>query len=250
MKKYFFILLFLPLFISAQTEIPTITKFATDITGTLSQPQLDDLNGILRNFQETTSNQITLLMIASLNDKPIEDYALEVGRKNTIGQKERNNGILFLVVKDDKKMRIEVGYGLEGALPDALAGSILRNEVRPYFKSGDYYQGIKAGLNSIISATKGEYTADPKKETRKKERGGLPFGLLAVIGIAFFFKLIFGGRGRGGGIGPGIFLGGFGGGFGSRSGGGFGGSSGGGGDFGGFSGGGGDFGGGGASGSW
>lgn len=246
MKKLLLILFFIPLFISAQTEIPTITKFATDLTGTLSQSELDDLNRTLSIYQDSTSNQVVFLMISSLNEKPIEEYALEVSRKNSIGQKERNNGILFIVAKDDKQMRIEVGYGLEGALPDALSGSILRNEVRPYFKSGDYFDGIKGGLNSIIAATKGEYKADPGKESRKKERGGVPFGILAFIGLILFFKAIFGRHGRGGGMGPGIFWGGFGGGFGSGSGG----FSGGGGDFGGFSGGGGDFGGGGASGSW
>lgn len=246
MKKLLLILLFIPLFISAQTEIPTITKFATDLTGTLSQPELDDLNRVLSLYQDSTSNQVTFLMISTLKERPIEEYALEVARKNVIGQKDRNNGILFLVAKDDKQMRIEVGYGLEGALPDALSGSILRNEVRPSFASGDYFSGIKGGLSSIIAATKGEYKADPKKAGRKKERGGMPFGILAVIGIVLFLKAIFGRHGRGGGIGPGIFIGGFGGGFGSGSGG----FSGGGGDFGGFSGGGGDFGGGGASGSW
>jgi len=253
MKKILLILLFIPLILSAQSEIPTITKYATDLTGTLSQQELNNLNTILQMFQDSTSNQVTFLMVSSLNESPIEDYALQVGRKNTIGQKDRNNGILFLVVKNDKKMRIEVGYGLEGALPDALAGSILRNEVRPRFASGDYYGGIKAGISSIISATKGEYKADPKKETRKKERGGIPFGFLAFIGIVMFLRIIFGRKGRGGGIGPGIFMGGFGGGFGGSSGGssgGFGGFSGGSGGFGGFSGGGGSFGGGGASGSW
>jgi len=252
MKKFLLILLFIPLFLSAQSEIPHLTKFATDLTGTLSQPELDELNRALFNFQDSTSNQVIFLMISSLDGNALESYSFEVASKNNVGQKERNNGILFLVVKDEKKMRIEVGYGLEGALPDALASSILRNEVRPYFKSGDYFQGISAGVNSIIAATKGEYKADPAKEKRKKERGGLPFGFLAFIGLILFFKAIFGrGRGgRGGGIGTGIFLGGLGGGFGGRSGGGFGGFSGGSGSFGGFSGGGGSFGGGGASGGW
>lgn len=251
MKKLLLILFFIPLFISAQSEIPNLTKFATDFTGTLSQSELNDLNNLLYSFQETTSNQVLFLMISSLEGNSLESYAYEVAHKNKIGEKERNNGVLFLVVKDDKKMRIEVGYGLEGALPDALAGSIMRNEVRPYFKSNDYYLGIKAGINSIIAATKGEYKADPKKSNRKKERGGMPFGVLGFIGLVMFLRLIFGRKGGGGGgIGPGIFLGGLGGGFGGGSRGGFGGFSGGGGGFGGFSGGGGSFGGGGASGSW
>lgn len=254
MKKFFLILLLIPLIISAQAEIPTITKFATDLTGTLTPGELLGLNEALSLFQDSTSNQITFLMISSLNGAAIEDYSLEVARKTQIGQKDRNNGILFLVVKDDRKVRIEVGYGLEGALPDALAGSIIRNEVRPYFKSGDYFEGVKQGLISILAATKGEYQADPKKEGRKKERGGLPFGFLGFFAVMLVLKMIFGRRGGGGGgIGTGLFIGSMMGGFGGSgrgSGGGFGGFSGGSGGFGGFSGGGGGFGGGGASGSW
>ncbi len=251
MKKFFLIFLFIPFFVSAQAEIPTITKFATDLTGTLSPGEIAGLNQVLSLFQDSTSNQITFLMVTTLEGNSIEEYALQVARKSQIGQKDRNNGILFLVAKDDKKIRIEVGYGLEGALPDALAGSIIRNEVRPYFKSGDFYGGVREGLGAILAATKGEYQADPKKESRKKERGGLPFGFLGIFAVMLVLKMIFGRRGGGGGgIGTGLFLGSMMGGFGRGSGGGFGGFSGGGGDFGGFSGGGGDFGGGGASGDW
>ncbi len=249
MKKIFLILFLIPLFISAQPKVPSITKFATDLTGTLSQGELADLNSTLSQFQDSTSNQVIFLMIPTLDGEPIEEYTLALGRNNLVGQKERNNGIVFLVAKDDRKMRIEVGYGLEGALPDALAGSILRNEVKPYFASGEYYEGIKAGINSIIAATKGEYKADPGNKKRKGEREGAPFGIIAIIGLVIFLRVIFGRRGGGGGMGPGIFIGGFGG-FGSGSGGGFGGFSGGSGGFGGFSGGGGSFGGGGASGGW
>ena len=158
--------------------------------------------------------------------------------KNRIGTKGNDNGILFLVVKEDRKMRIEVGYGLEGALPDALASSIIRNEVAPYFKRDDYASGIIAGLTAIISATKGEYT-NTRKRRDNDEDGGFPWGFLAFIIIFLVF-----GRKRGG-LGTLLLLGALGGG--GRSSGGFGG-----GGFsgGGFGGGGGGFGGGGASGGW
>ena len=136
-------------------------------------------------------------------------------------------------------MRIEVGYGLEGALPDALASSIIRNDVAPFFRKNQYYEGTVAGLNGILAATKGEYKGNPETEEENK----FPIGV--IIFIIFIIYSIFGRRGRGGRGGGFIYYGGGLGGMSGRSGGGF--SSGG---FGGFSGGGGSFGGGGASGSW
>ncbi len=229
--------------IIAQPEIPLVKNYANDYTNTLSPEQLANINRALINFEDSTSTQIVFLMISSLQNYPLEMYTFEAAEKNKIGTKENSNGLLFFIAKEDKKMRIETGYGLEGALPDALASSILRNEVRPYFQKGDYYSGIVSGLNAILAATVGEY----KQDTRSNDDGdekGFPLVYIIIFILMFLF-----GRGRRGGILPFIFLGGLGGG---RSGGfgsgGFGGSSGGG--FGGFSGGGGGFGGGGASGSW
>jgi len=186
-------------------------------------------------------------MIPTLNDYPIEMYAYETATKNKIGTKENNNGVLFLIAKNDRKLRIEVGYGLEGALPDALCGSILRNDVRPYFKQGEYFEGIKAGINAIKAATVGEYKAPPKEKSKSKFKGFSSFIIIIIFIIISIISRI--GRGRKGGGGGFIFLPGAGG-FGSRSGSSFGGFGSGGGGFGGFSGGGGSFGGGGSSGSW
>lgn len=238
MKK---IILFL-LFISAaysQPQVPQLKYWANDFTNTLTQEQLNSLNSKLKSFQDSTSNQVVYLMIFTLNDYPLEYYSMDVAEKNKIGTKEHDNGVLFLVVKNDRKMRIEVGYGLEGALPDALSSSIIRNEISPYFRAGQYYEGVEAGLNAIISAIKGEYTA------KKDDRGGKNKSPIAIILMIIFFIIIFFFRGGRRGLGSFIFYGGMGG-FGGSSG--YRGSSGGG--FGGFSGGGGSFGGGGASGGW
>jgi uncharacterized protein len=163
----------------------------------------------------------------------------EIATKNNIGTKENNNGVLFLVAKEDRQMRIEVGYGLEGALPDATSNSIIRNEVTPLFREGNYTKGVVAGLNAIVAATRGEYTATEPKDEDNGKKGFSWFWLLFLI---FFFILprIRGGKRLGSGM---IY---YGGGFGGGSSGG----SFGGGGFGGFSGGGGSFGGGGSSGSW
>ncbi len=227
----------------AQPEMPVLKYYANDFTGTLNQEQLSVLNERLKTFDDSTSNQIVLLIIPTLNDYPLEEYANETAIKNKIGTKKNDNGILLLVVKNDRKVRIEVGYGLEGALPDALASSIIRNVMIPYFRNDDYYGGITEGINAIILATKGEYKPDKKHSSHNGSGPGI-FTLLFIIFIIISF-FIRGGRGGRGGF---IY---YGGGFGS--GGGFsggGGSSGGGFGGGGFSGGGGSFGGGGASGSW
>lgn len=241
------ILLFLLFFSAAysQPQVPQLQYWANDFTNTLTQEQLNSLNFKLKSFQDSTSNQVVLLMIATLNNYPLDYYSMDVAEKNKIGTKEHDNGILFLVVKNDRKMRIEVGYGLEGALPDALTSSIIRNEISPYFRSEQYYNGVQAGLNAIISAIKGEYTA-PKNNRNEKNKSPAITILMIIIFIIIFF--IRGGRR---GLGSFIFYGGMGGFGGSRGGRGFGGfGGGGGGGFGGFSGGGGSFGGGGASGGW
>ncbi len=228
-------------------EIPKLNHYCNDFTNTLSRTQQLSIEKALRDFEDKTSNQIVFLMINTLDGYPIEEYTIEVAEKNKIGTKEHDNGVLFVVVKKDRKMRIEVGYGLEGALTDALASSILRNEVRPYFKRGDYFNGIAAGLTAIMKATVGEYKNTKKKRVPEEE------GDFSIVNLIFFFIILFfllGGRGgRGGGSGVGWFLLGTMLGGGSRGGYG-GGSFGGGGGFGGFSGGGGSFGGGGASGGW
>jgi uncharacterized protein len=245
MRKYLLILFFICTLLFAQPEIPQLQNYANDFTGTLTSDQVERINSELLRFDYETTTQIVFLMINTLDDYPIEMYANEVAEKNGIGTKENDNGILFLVALNDRKMRIEVGYGLEGALPDALAGSIIRNEIAPQFKQGNYYAGVAAGVIAIEQATKGEYTREDKDRKRRADDddGGFPF----IYIIFLILMLLFGGRGRGG-LGTLLLFGALSGG---RSRGGFSGGGGfGGGGFGGFSGGGGSFGGGGASGGW
>jgi len=248
MKKIIILFLLPVIITNAQIEFPILKYYANDFTNTLSNSELSTLNNSLKIFDDSTSNQIVFLMTSSLNGYSLEAFTYQTATRNKIGSKKNNNGVLFYVAKDDRKMRIEVGYGLEGALPDALASSILRNEVRPYFKQGDYYLGISDGLNAIIAATKGEY----KTEKSKKEKGfGFPsiFFIILILIISSIFRKGRGGKGGGGaGILPWIILSSMGSNRGSSYGSGS--SWGGSGGFGGFSGGGGSFGGGGSSGSW
>jgi len=246
MKKIFLFILIPVLILEAQVEIPVLKNYANDFTNTLTSSELYTFNTALKKFDDSTSNQIVFLMISALNGASLEDFTYQTATKNLIGSKKNNNGVLFFVAKDDRKMRIEVGYGLEGVLPDALSSSILRNEVRPYFKQGDYYSGIAAGINAIVLVTRGEYQGDGGK---KGKGTGIPFIFVVILFIIISTIFRKGGRGGGGGILPWIILSSMGN---SRRGGGWGSGSfgGGGGGFGGFSGGGGSFGGGGASGSW
>ena len=222
----------------AQPEVPQLPNWANDFTNTLSPQELQQLNSRLKSYEDTTTNQLVSVMIASLDGYPLEDYSYSVAEKNKIGTKEKSNGVLFLVIKNDRKMRIEVGYGLEGVLPDALASSIIRNEVAPYFRKNEYYAGINSGIDAIIAAIGGEYKADFKEKSKGIGLSGI---IIFLIIIFIIFSFIPKSR-RIGGSGGYIYHGG------SWGSGGFGGGSGGG--FGGFSGGGGSFGGGGSSGSW
>ncbi|HTK82530.1 MAG TPA: YgcG family protein [Bacteroidota bacterium] len=248
MRRFLFFILLLwsavPVF-SQLPELPEFHQRVIDQTGTLSRDEVQALESKLASFEQETSNQVVVLMISSLQGESIEDYSLRVAEKNKFGKKERNNGILFIVAKDDRKLRIEVGYGLEGALTDALSSQIIRHEITPQFRSGDYYAGITAGVDAIIAATKGEYKGDGKDGNGR----GFPIAPLFVMifVVMFLLRAFIGSRrhyiGRRGSFGSPWFWGGFGGG--GFGGGGFGGGGG-----GGFSGGGGSFGGGGASGSW
>jgi uncharacterized protein len=225
---------------SQEVTVPRLTQYATDLTGTLSPDQLAALNARLRGFQDSTSTQVAVLMIPTLGGESLEEYTLKVAEENRIGKKGKDNGALLLIAKNDRKVRIEVGYGLEGTLTDAMSGIIIRNEIAPRFYEGDFFGGIAAGVDAMILVTKDEYTADPRQRKKKKS----PFGLIPLIFIFMVFisiiRRLFGRRGGRHYAGWGVpFIGGIGGGRGG--GGGFGG---------GFSGGGGSFGGGGASGSW
>lgn len=235
MKYFFSFLLFCYYVGFAQPQIPKLKMWATDLTNTLSQSELQDLNERLKSFQDTTSNQIVVLMIPSLENYPIEMLAEETATKNKIGTEKNDNGILLLIAKDDRELRLEVGYGLEGSVPDAIASSIIRNVIRPQFRDNNYYLGINDGINAIIAAIGGEYKAEDADDN-----GGFPFVILIIIIIVAFSFM----RGGGPFVPGGVYR------TGTHSRGWSSGSSSWGGSSGGFSGGGGSFGGGGASGSW
>jgi uncharacterized protein len=249
----FFISLFFVSVTFAQIEKelpakPVPQKLVVDFTNTLAADQQAALESKLTAFDDSTSIQLAVVIIETTGDRDIADYAVALGRAWGIGNKEFNNGALLLVAKNDRKIWIATGYGLEGALPDITTKTIIENEIKPNFKGNDFYRGLDEGTNAIIAATKGEYKAPENYSNRKKGKTKGP-GLIITI-IAIIIYLILNNR-RGGG---GMYN------RGGRSGlgtpfffptGGGGSSFGGGGSSGGFGGfGGGSFGGGGAGGDW
>ena len=155
MKKYYllFCLLFFSVVSYALTEIPTFDRRVIDTSDTLEPSQIDDLESSLISFEKTRTDgaQIAVLMIPKLDNETVEQYADRVFIQWKIGKKEQDNGILLLIVKDDKLMRIEVGYGFEGTITDLIASHIIREQLAPQFKRNNYYQGIHDALSVLIN---------------------------------------------------------------------------------------------------
>ena len=221
---------------------PTGTQqLVNDFTGVLTSDQKRALESKLVQFNDSTSTQIVVVIVPNIGDFEIADYGVKLGRAWGVGGKEFSNGVVLLISKDDRKLNISTGYGVEGALPDVTCKHIIEELIVPNFKGNDYYRGIEEGTDAIIKATKGEYKVDGMASGKN---GSTPLGkIILLIFIIFGIIGLFSRRGGGGSLmsNGGAFL------LGSAlgSGGGSGSSSGG---FGGF--GGGSFGGGGSSGSW
>jgi uncharacterized protein len=240
-------------------KFPQLTGRVVDDAHVLSDVQKATLADKLKALEDKTSRQLVVVTLPSLQGDDIEDFGYRLGRAWGIGQKGENNGTLFIVAPSEHKVRIEVGYGLEGILTDALTSVILQTQVLPRFKAGDIPGGIEAGADALIQ----QMSADPSEAEQKAAaakaqldaadqagegdhgRRASPISVIfTVLFVLFVIGGMFGRRGGVGGLWPLLFLGGFGGRDDDWRGGG--GSGGG----GGFSGGGGGFGGGGSSGSW
>jgi len=265
-----FLLLFFTT-IRAQVEIPELLHRVTDLTATLSSQQTTALENRLAAFETKKGSQIAVLIVPTTQPEDIAQFSIRVAEAWKIGRKNIDDGVILIVAKEDRKLRLEVGYGLEGAIPDAIAKRVITETITPFFKKGDYAGGIEAGVTQLMQLIEGESLPESDNEpSAQMNEGAFMFillggliagfilsvmmgrvmgGMLAGLGtgalVALFFGLSFavvliglmvffivGVRHRGGG--------------GWSSGGGFGGGSG--GSWGG--GGGGSFGGGGASGSW
>lgn len=242
-------------------DFPELSGRVVDAAGILSSDTELDLTRLLEAHERAAGNQVVVATLANLGGEDIESYGNQLARHWGIGQAKKNNGVVLWIAPTERAVRIEVGYGLEGDLTDAITSSIITQRLLPAVRAGDYDGGVRAGVAGIIEALGGEYElanrgGDSGDGERNSARLNIPAGVFWLIMILFLVGGL-GGRGRRGrrlarAAAWGMVLGGLGGG--RRGGGSFGGGGGsfggGGGGGGGFGGGGGSFGGGGASGSW
>jgi uncharacterized protein len=236
----------------AEVAVPPLKAHVTDLTGTLSAPQIQTLETRLRDFERGKGSQIAVLMLPSTQPETIEEYSIRVADAWKIGRARVDDGVILVVAKNDRKLRVEVGRGLEGAIPDAVAKRVVSDVIAPHFRSGDFYGGVAAGTGALMKLIEGEPLPAPAA-SGAFDRGFDWLTIAVLIGALFLFGFVgvlFAlaagsprSRGWSSGSRGGWSTGGWSGG--DLGGGGFGGGGG-----GGFSGGGGDFGGGGASGSW
>ncbi|QCF25226.1 TPM domain-containing protein [Hydrocarboniclastica marina] len=229
-------------------QFPELTGRVVDKAGMLDQQTEAMLSQMSEAHEQASGEQVVVVTVPNLQGYPIEDYGYQLGRYWGIGQEGEDNGALLLVSEEDRKIRIEVGYGLEGRLTDAQASTIINGIITPAFRQGDFAGGVRAGTAAMIQVLGGEPLAQPANRGGVAPAAERPNAPLASVFFLIMMAVVYflgggSGRGRGRGRGGAAFLGGalLGAGLG-RGGGGFGG--------GGFGGGGGGFGGGGASGGW
>ena len=175
-------------------EIPFLSGRVNDYAGILSPATVQHLSQLLKEHEDSTSNQVVVLTVTSLEGDVLEEYSMHVVENWKLGQKGKDNGVLLLVARDDRKVRIEVGRGLEGDLPDATCGAIIRKEIVPRFKEGDYDAGVTGGVEAILAAIAGSYTVDdadtsfaPGDIMARLLAGGL---FLFVVGIFTMIGLL------------------------------------------------------------
>jgi uncharacterized protein len=239
---------------AAEVIPPVPARYFNDYAGVVSTGAAQELNSRLEAFEKETSSQIVVAIYKKMqSDSSVQDYTVRVAQAWKVGQKDKRNGAVLFVFIDDRQMFLQVGYGLEGAIPDATAKQITEFEIKPHFKNGNYEAGLRAGVNAILQAAKGEYKGTGRTVSQTQRKGSpVPIIIIIVIIIAVVASTrrrrrrgrVYRRGGWDGGWGSWGGWGGGGGGWGGSSGGGFSGGGG------GFSSGGGDFGGGGAGSSW
>ncbi len=223
-----FLAVFLSLFLVSCSsgkvaEIPEPVGYVNDFAGMISSEDENELESILIQYENQTNNEIVVVTVESLGDKSIEEYSIALAEKWKVGKEDEDNGVIILVAEEEKKIRIEVGYGLEGLLTDAEAKLIIDREMTPSFKEEEFAVGIALGAWAIMDTIDGIYI--PSEPLPPEESGGWPLWLIILFivfivfggagGIGLIAALVLGGRGgywSSGGIGGGSRFGGFGGG--------------------------------------
>ncbi|MGD9008106.1 MAG: TPM domain-containing protein [Desulfobacteraceae bacterium] len=170
-------------------DVPHLKARVNDHARMLGSSAGRQLETVLAELERTDGTQVVLLTIDSLKGDSLEDFSIRVVEKWKLGQKDFDNGVLLLIAKNDRKIRIEVGYGLEGKLTDLVSGRIIRNVIAPQFKMGRFDQGILDGISAIIGVVRGEYTA-PRAARRSRSGSGVSSGLVPIIALIFFANML------------------------------------------------------------
>ena len=157
-----FLLLLVALAAWAQVAVPELTRRVTDLTKTLSAEQVVALEGRLAAFEAESGSQIAVLLVPTTQPEEIEQFGIRVAEQWKVGRAKVDDGVILIVARDDRKLRIEVGYGLEGAIPDAIAKRVIAETITPHFRNGDFYGGIDAGVTQLMRLIEGEQLPPPQ----------------------------------------------------------------------------------------
>jgi uncharacterized protein len=193
---------FVPGAAQADVPVPALKTRVTDLTGTLGAEQKDSLEQRLAAFEARKGSQIAVLMLPSTQPEPIEQFSMRVAEAWKIGRKGTDDGVILIVAKDDRRLRIEVGYGLEGAIPDATAKRVISDTITPRFKAGDFYGGVSAGVDQLIRLVDGEKLPPPSPSGAGQgsvpAQGGMdPFeylipGVIFIVVVGSVLKAVLG----------------------------------------------------------
>jgi uncharacterized protein len=155
------LLLLLALAAWAQVAVPELSRRVTDLTATLSAEQVTALESKLAAFEAQRGSQIAVLLVPTTQPEDIAQFGIRVAEQWKIGREKIDDGVILIVARDDRKLRLEVGYGLEGPIPDAIAKRVIAETITPYFRAGDYYGGIDAGVTQLMRLIEGEQLPPP-----------------------------------------------------------------------------------------
>ncbi|MEE4166983.1 MAG: TPM domain-containing protein, partial [Desulfocapsaceae bacterium] len=172
-------------------DIPLLKNRVNDYARILSPATVSQLESVLSALETSDSTQIVVVTIPSLQGSDIESIALSIAEQNRIGQKDFDNGALLLIARDDRKLRIEVGYGLEGTLTDLTAGQIIRNVITPQFRNGNFDLGVINGVGAMVAAVRGEYQASALNNRNSGEGNDTAGLITSVVFLSFFFGSMF-----------------------------------------------------------
>ena len=173
----------------AEVPVPPLKARVTDLTGTLSAQQKNELESRIAAYEARRGSQIAVLLLPSTKPEEIEQYSIRVAEAWKIGRKGVDDGVILVVAKDDRRLRIEVGYGLEGVIPDSIAKRVIEERITPRFRDGDFYGGVRDGVDQLIKLAEGEKLPPPAAASRGSSPAGSVFDYIVP---AIFFVVIAG----------------------------------------------------------